>query len=411
MKVSVIGGGVSGCLSALAFNDLGFDVDVYEAGTELGGIHRDIVTSAGVFFQNCQYFNAGSDALAIASKIQGVEFVSFEHKYGSVNNFFGKNIVHDNFAQIVVPGDANFKFVDVDKEMVSVSDRLSNYECFVAAELFEWAARYGDPAKLDAGNCHHMQLGRVFYRDVPKYVAAEKARSILANDLLGLPRDCLEPPLPMQCAALPINGYNHFFKMVHAEFLRRGIGVHFSSPVAPTMKGGCLKLYIRKDEVKADFSVWCANPVSLARIVLGETLDSPVIRAFNIVADIDGVFPDFPVYYQSFCKDLPFTRVFKYHIDGHKVTFEGFESNNKEVDLLACAQLLLDRLGWDCRIKNAAYYPQKRYVLLTVEDRRRLDMLSSLVEQYTVVPGGWQFYGRDAKISAIKESFDRVVGL
>ncbi|MFF7107630.1 NAD(P)-binding protein [Pseudomonas sichuanensis] len=408
MKIAIVGGGITGCLSALSLHDQGHDVSVYEAAEVLGGIHRDLLVGEEVYFQNCQYLNVGSDAIAIAKKLPGLKLVEFPHRYGSVNDFFGQAIRHDNFAQVVVPGKPKFQFTD--STFLNLHERLSAYTPEVSLELLGWARRFGDPLDLEVSNCHHMQLGRIYYPDALDYVVAEKQRSATADDLLGVPRNCFEPPLPVQEAALPVKGYNDFFERVEAEFQRRGIAVNLRAPVVPLMAEGQLSFQTRREPIKADITVWCANPTALAHAVLGVRLDTPVINAFNLVGKIEGDQPRDPVYYQAFCKDMPFTRIFSYDLNGPKVTVEGFLEADADIEQLqSAAELLMTRLGWTCRMIDPAFMRQKRYVLLTLRDKQLLDQLSVLLEQNSVIPGGWQYYGRDAKIASIQASFQRVV--
>tara|TARA_B100001175_G_C19237726_1_gene508502 strand:- start:299 stop:499 length:201 start_codon:yes stop_codon:yes gene_type:complete len=41
-KIAIIGGGITGCISALYCSSLGFNVEIYERRNKLGGIISDI---------------------------------------------------------------------------------------------------------------------------------------------------------------------------------------------------------------------------------------------------------------------------------------------------------------------------------------------------------------------------------
>ena len=41
-KIAIIGGGITGCISALYCSALGFNVEIYERRNKLGGIISDI---------------------------------------------------------------------------------------------------------------------------------------------------------------------------------------------------------------------------------------------------------------------------------------------------------------------------------------------------------------------------------
>ena len=49
MKAVVIGGGITGCLSALELIERGFEVTIFEASPRLGGILRDITVNEKIF--------------------------------------------------------------------------------------------------------------------------------------------------------------------------------------------------------------------------------------------------------------------------------------------------------------------------------------------------------------------------
>lgn len=404
MNVSIVGGGISGCLLALKFSDLGHAVSLYEASDCLGGICRDVQVGENLFFSNCQYLNVGAESHALFKRVEGVDLFEFPHRYGSVNDLFGDLVIYDDFAQVVVPGQSDVTVSDHDNN--TVAERLGAYEPVVADALLSWAKRFGDLHNLDAGNCTHMQLGRVFYSDAVERVRNTKEESPWANDMLGLPRHLFEPPLAVQAAALPAHGYNNFFDAIHTEMVKRGVMVHLQAPVTPRMISGKLEFSVRKKKLPDDLKVWCANPTALAHLVTGRRLEMPAMSCFNLVATLDIEPEGVPVYYQTFLRDSPFLRIFKYDLQGvSKITVEGFDTGRSCGELITELNALMRRMGWACKVTSEHLVLQKRYTLLTLSDKETLSLLASSLAEHAVIPGGWQFYGRDEKVKAAFSAF------
>lgn len=404
MNISIVGGGISGCLLALKFSGLGHAVSLYEASDCLGGICRDVQVGTSLFFNNCQYLNVGAESHTLFAGVDGVDFFEFPHRYGSVNDLFDDFVVYDDFAQVVVPGRSDVAVSDHNNN--TVVERLEAYEPVVADALLSWAKRFGNLNNLDAGNCTHMQIGRVFYSNASERVRNAKEQSSCANDMLGLPRHLFEPPLPIQAAALPVHGYNIFFDAIHAELVRRGVTVHLQSPVTPRMVSGKLEFSIRKQTLSDDLKVWCANPTALAHLVTGRRLEMPAMSCFNLVATLDGESEGTPIYYQTFLRNSPFLRIFRYNLQGvNKVTVEGLDTGLSCDELIAELNEMMGRMGWACRVASGHLVLQKRYTLLTLSDKETLNLLASSLSKHAVLPGGWQFYGRDEKVKAAFSAF------
>ena len=64
-KIFIIGGGFSGCVSALLLSELGYKVSLFEKSEKLGGASKDIVFDKQIFFNGPHYFNPNSKWLKI----------------------------------------------------------------------------------------------------------------------------------------------------------------------------------------------------------------------------------------------------------------------------------------------------------------------------------------------------------
>lgn len=401
MRFAVVGGGISGCATALALLNRQHEVTIHESGETLGGVLRDLCTAQGPFFQGCQYFNPGSELTDLLQTLDCIELQAFPHRYGSWNDLFGEIVVHHDFAQVVVPGWRESVACSAGPA-TSAADRLAAYEPPVAEALQRWAGRFGPLDSLDAENCTPMQLGRVFYRDAVDAVRWAKADSAAADRRLGLPRSAFVPPLDTQQAALPAAGFDSFFQQFEAGLRARGARILCRSPVKPVMDADGPAFLVRGKPLVVDWVVWCANPTPLLLNLTGERIDAPVLRCFNLIGTLDGTPPAGPVYYQTFGRDHPLLRVFAYQLDGvARLTVEGLDEGWPLDRLVAAANGVMHDIGWDARIRQAVLVPQSRYTLLTLHDKQCFERFAVHAPRLRVVPGGWQHYGRDARLRDI----------
>jgi hypothetical protein len=407
LKVTVVGGGFSGCIAAIRASALGHSVSLHEADSELGGVMRDVGSQRDWFFQGCQYLNADQPYVSMIRDGTGSPLLQFPHLYGSINDLFGTDVVDHDFAQIVVPEGIPGPLGDAPPDP-SARDRLRRYEHSVAAPIEDWAMRYGDLSSLDAGNCDQLQVGRVYHRSSPARVREAKASSAVADRLLGLPRSEFLPPAEVQQAALPAGGFNAMFESIRAFLDSRGVEVHVRSPVKPFVDAAVARLKVRSEPIETDAIVWCANPTPLILAVLGERLDAPVTHAFNLAGRLDREVSDVPVYFQTFLRDSPVTRVFAYAIPSPSVTIEGLHSGEDEAAVLRYARTALQRLGWKASISDHSFVRQKRYVLLTRADRERFERFEPVAARQRIATGGWQHFGRDARLQHIDAALARV---
>lgn len=408
MRFAVVGGGISGCATALALLNRQHEVTIHESGETLGGVLRELCTAEGRYFQGCQYFNPGSELTDLLQTLDGIELQAFPHRYGSWNDLFGEIVVHHDFAQPVVPGRRESIACGVGPA-THAAERLAAYEPQVADALQRWAGRLGPLDSLDAENCTPMQLGRVFYRDAVEAVRRAKANNTAANQRLGLPRSAFEPPLDVQRAALPVGGFDRLFRQLEAGLRARGAHILRRSPVKPVNDADEPAFLVRGEPLAADWVVWCANPTPLLLNLSGERIDAPVLRCFNLIGTLDGTPPAEPVYYQTFGRDHPLLRVFAYHLDGvARLTVEGLDEGWSLDRLVATANRVMHDVGWDARIRHAALVPQSRYTLLTLHDKQCFERFAARAPRLRVVPGGWQHYGRDARLHDILGAIERL---
>ena len=60
-NIVIVGGGITGCITALILRKKGHHVRIYENKPKIGGILRDYTDEGNVFFQGCQYLNLNNN--------------------------------------------------------------------------------------------------------------------------------------------------------------------------------------------------------------------------------------------------------------------------------------------------------------------------------------------------------------
>lgn len=412
MNIAVVGGGFSGAMTALALARQGHAVTIYEAGTELGGIVRDVHLPHGRFLRGCHYMNLAPSFQALWPHIDDLALTRFDHHYGSWNNLFGPVMVHHDFAQPVVPGPLGDGAATGDTTALwagSVADYLALHEPRVGRVLTTWAERVGDVHSLAAINAIPLQLSRVFYPDDLAAVRAAKQADALLDSTLGVPRSLFEPPLPVQGGALPTHGFDDYMRCLQATLDRLGVRTMLNAPVKPVRQADdrC-GLSLRGEAVAADWVVWCANPTPLLQVLTGDRLESPATRCVYLYATVNGALPEQPLYYQAFGHDHPVMRLFSYELGGRKLTIEALDEGWTPAQLVATTEQILRDLGWPVRVTHAEVQPEKRYALVSQHDLTCMTRFARKAARLGVVTGGWQHYGRDRRFGDILDQLTQV---
>jgi hypothetical protein len=395
MKIAVIGGGFTGCITALYCARAGYEVSLWESSDRLGGVLLDIQTERGLYYNGCQYLRQG------AIELMGWpdEFSMFSHEYGSVTAINNNRIhVINDCAQPSILGEVSL----CEKPSIdgSALERLSAYGS-VAPDLIDWASSFGNLEHIDWRCLIPMQLSRMHFpedRKVPRL----KLESHRANELLAIPRRIRGQMA--EAAWLPKGGYTRLFAKLEQTLLDLGVDIRLQSPVKPAQDSGPLSLRSRTDNICFDAVVWTANPQPLIRRLSGVRLDTPPVRMKLLVGNLrKGIHLPIssPYYWQIFDKTSSVVRLYIYELDGvlrfSAETFDNVDNNTAWNDLQRVMQLC----GLGSGHKLDSVLKQSRYVNYSSMEFNTFETLTPTMLEQGLIPGGWQHFGREEKLNSI----------
>jgi hypothetical protein len=395
MKIAIIGGGFTGCITALHCARAGFEVSLWESSDRLGGVLLDIQTERGLYYNGCQYLRQG------AIELMGwpSEFSMFPHEYGSVTALDNNNIlVINDSAQPSIQGEVNL----CEKPSIdgSALERLTAYGN-VTSDLINWAGSFGNLEQIDWRCLIPMQLSRMHFPEDQK-VARLKMESHRANELLAIPRRLRGQKA--ENAWLPKGGYTRLFARLQQSLMNLGVDIRLKSPVKPAQESGALSLRSRSENINTDAIVWTANPQPLLRRLSGLRLDTPPVAMKLLVGDLrQGIHLPFsaPYYWQIFEKASCVVRLYVYELNG-VLRFSGETFDNVDNDT---AWNDLQRLMQLCGLGNghdlASVIKQSRYVNYSTSEFEAFETLTPIMLEQGLIPGGWQHFGREEKVSSI----------
>jgi hypothetical protein len=399
MKVTVIGGGFTGCMTALECARQGHEVSLWESADQLGGVLLDIKTEHGVYFNGCQYLRQGS----VESLGWPDDFVEFPHEYGGVTALSNKSIrVVDDSAQPSIEGAA--QILDSPSIEATALERLKAYG-LCATDLVQWAEPFGQLSQLDWRCLIPMQLSRLHFPEdanVPRL----KMESHRADQLLATPRrlrgQTAEP------AWLPIGGYSQLFIKLEKTLIDLGVDIRLRSPVKPSIATGRLSLQSRTEAIHTDAVIWTANPQPLIKRLFGKVLDTPPIPMKLLVGDVCRGLQwqtSLPYYWQIFDNNSCVVRLYVYELGGvvrfSAETFDTVDNDTAWDDL----QRVMHVCGLGDGHQLSSVVKQSRYVNFSPSEFKTFETLTPRMLELGVIPGGWQHYGREEKVRHIASLF------
>jgi hypothetical protein len=408
-KIVIIGGGITGCVSALYCSELGYQVEIFEKKNSLGGIVSDIIEKKNFFFNGPQYYDVNSWWLKKLKKDKDFKnlFYNFYLKYGSFNDLFNKDVSSKNFAQIQT--DLNFENVDL-RKFKSYKERISCYQKNIYLPIENWSKRYCKSYEILHSNCSLLiNTGRVFFsKDKNKIVNLKKNNEII-DDLLGVPRKNYQS----EKFCIPILGNKFFFDRVKNYLEKRKIKVHLDSTIKPTYEKEKISLFNKDNRINFDYSIWCANPVPLIKSSNFGTLDNPVVNVLVLAMNVD-VKENLSenLYLQVFSNTKQLFRIFIYKIKKQtklslELIFNKHINRNDEIDfaikILKKHKIFIKNRGHLSEIKEV------RHMLFSINDYKKFEDYEKSKFSKKTLSGGWQLVGREKKINYIINNINKYI--
>jgi hypothetical protein len=412
-KIIIVGGGISGCVSAYYLSCKGHKVEIYEKSGNIGGIMRDHDFDGEIFFSGPHYLNPDifwtKDVIKQKNNKNLLKKINFS--YGSYTNLFKEIFFSKNFAHPVT----RKKFLGLKKnekikEILLLQDRFNHYQKTISTALIKWCKNFTDQFDILHSNCRDiLAVGKILFINDQKKISSLKKKNKLEDDLLGIPNLNYRKIK----AYVPPKGYNFFFEKLLIFLKKKKVSIKLNSHVQ-IKKDNKKILFINKGkELKADYFIWASNPVPLFKTLKDNNIDNPFTRAFLAffkVKDNPNKVKD--IYIQVFSNKTLMTRVYIYNIHGiTKVTVEGIYSKKKSQlsNIVKYTNEILKQI--DPKIKLSKEIKIKKIVkhnLLTVSDYNSFLNFKDDSKKNGIISGAWHINTREKKIDKIIDNLKKL---
>ncbi len=403
-KVAIIGGGITGCVTALQLTKYNCKINLYEKSNLLGGILKDYKKNDKFFFSGPQYIDS-SKWIDDLYEFHGFNKVlkKIDYVFGSYTDLFGKEIISSSYAHPIT----DKKFIKIkDLNSTSLYKRLKKYQKDISIPLIEWCNKFGNNLKLLHEECHYaMQVGRIFFSKDSIKTSALKKKSIIADNLLGIPNK-----RKYQSAYIPKNNFNEFFIMLKKHLIKKGVKFHQNEIVR--IKEKEKTIYFGKKKIESDYFVWACNPVPLINYSGLGKLDNLTVKMVTHFFDIKLVRKlKNDAYYQIFCKNKNINRLYIYNIKNKiKLNVECFYLRNENYKNSLNQDIIkfLRKFGHVVKsTKHIGSRNELRHVLISENDNNIFKNFASNKKFKKFIPGSWEIYGRQKKIDKINHELNQ----
>ena len=411
MKAVVVGGGITGCISAIYLRKKGMEVSLHELSDKIGGILADLVHGGEHFFNGCQYLDKNAKWFSMLPDEIINKIYSFNHTYSSYTALLDYTTVHHEYAGPVF----NEKLAGFSEcnnvHLSNLMSRLSFYPDKTSNALCHWFKGFNqDVCTLHHASAVSMQLSRIYFNYDNEELLKIKKNNKLIDDLVGVPRSIMYPDSPGIMAGLPVNGYDELFQNIKKYMLSSGIEIFLNSPVKPLIKKtDTVELNCRGNEIESDVIVWAGNPVPLLITMGYGKLDNPSISFTQVICDVKHTNAEVqPHYIQVYSKFTTITRIFIYTLGNiPKATIECVYKEGTDVsDIIEVANKIIDECGFTYALHARKSFIQKRHIFYTVDDYKKFELFEKNSCNTNIVDGAWWIYARDEKIRMIEDKIN-----
>ncbi len=416
-KISIIGGGFSGCISAFLLSKLGHKVTLFEKGDKLGGTSTDILNDKEFFFNGPHYFFPNTKWVKEITKYKEFKnefanYICYDSKkfkefnfHGSYTDIFDKVEFNNFFAHPVTS--KPFKDISDKEKKQTLYERIKSYQNDIALNLENWLTKNSLNSKKLHFNCAELlNIGRIcFINDLSK-IKSLKQKNKYADCILGIPKqkNDLERKI-----CFPKNGNNTFYKKLHS-LLSKNIKIELNSKIRIQSNNKRKIEILNKDNyIESDFIIWAANPVYILKDLGYGILDNPVVKVKLYCAEINLLkksnLENF--YIQVFTNKSNIFRVYFYKTrDRYKITVETFFDKNEKSINETELKRILNNLKLEFQIKGKFIEKKEvRHYLMTCKDFNQFIKFDNDFKNTNLINGGWHLFGRENKIEHIMKNF------
>tara|TARA_B100001057_G_scaffold501029_1_gene619813 strand:+ start:633 stop:1898 length:1266 start_codon:yes stop_codon:yes gene_type:complete len=417
-KISIVGGGFSGCVSAFLLTKLGHDVTLFEKGEKLGGTSSDIINKDEFYFNGPHYFDFNTKWVQEMMKYKELkdEFEIFEtynnnsnknfNFHGSYTDIFGDIRVSNFFAHPITS--ISFKKIRELREKNTLNKRVDSYQDEVALSLKKWLKINSFKFENLHSNCAELlNIGRICFVNDLKKVEIIKKNNKFADDMLGVPRD--KSKLNRKFC-ISKRGNNSFYKKLY-DVLKEKIKIEFNSKIKIHYNDKkSIQISNNGKNFQPDYIVWAANPVNILKDLGYGLLDNPVVRVKLYCSEIDILnSPKIDNFYiQVFSIKSNIFRIYFYKSNNkYKITVETFFNKNfKKLD-----KNYLKKILSNFKIKfnfkgNLVEKKEVRHYLMTNNDYDKFEKFNIDFKNTNLINGGWHLIGRERKIEHIMNNLN-----
>ena len=414
-NVSIIGGGTTGCITALLLSKLGHKVTLFEKKDVLGGTIGDLENNNEKFLNGPQYFNDNTEWIKEIKKIKHFKnfFYNFKASYKlngkkmnvfkSYIDLFGHETTNDLFAQPIT--NKKFKILKNIQNKSLLKDRLKAYQLNIGKPIEEWCKNFSKKYESLHESCSKvLSVTRVFFSKDQSYIRKLKSNNKSADNLLGLPMNAENEKF-----CIPKKGYNNFFNNLE-KILKKKIKIIFNSKIK-IIRGtdGNIKLFNKSELINSEKIVWAGNPIILLSHLGYGSFDNPTVRVKVYCANIKfkKKYSAYNFYIQVFSKKSNIFRIYIYKLDNKfKISVETFIKDKFEK--LDKKQLIRILKKFKIEIDIPGTFVEKkeiRHTLITDADYKKFLKFENDYKKKNIIGGGWHLFGRDEKINYIMDRF------
>ncbi len=408
---AIIGGGLTGCASALYLRSKGHDVTIYEKDKYLGGVAKDLTFDNKTYFNGPNYLDPNSLLINLIKKEKFFNKILYTKNlfYGSYTDIFTKKHISDDFAHPVSTNDFKKKNY-LPSKIKNLLERINQYPLSVSKNLISWSLKFENKIATLHDECSHvLGFGRIHFKNDDKKILKLKKKSKLLDSLLGVPN--FNRSNNKFC--IPKQGYDLFFKFLQKYLESKKVKIELSKKITVKKIDKKLVLTSSKKEVKVDYFIWASNPVPLISCMQIGKLDNPIIKTEIYAFDLKENETKLKNrYIQVFSKKSNIFRIYFYNLKGkNKVVIE-LVLNKKKNDTkkeLKFASEILSQFSYNLSFSEPAHIAKQiRHILFTTDDYKKFMKFEKMSKNLNVIGGGWYLTSSKAKMDYIKKMIDRL---